>query len=130
MAKSRRVEKVAALIRKEMSELLLNAVRDQRVQMSMITVTDVEVAGDLQHCKIFVSIYEEAKLRDEIFSSLQSASGFLKGELARRLNMRRTPEVIFKLDKSMEKGNSVLNLLGQLEEKRKKQPKQLPEVEE
>ena len=130
MAKSRRVEKVASLIRREMSELLLNAVRDQRVQMSMITITDVEVAGDLQHCKIFVSIYGEENLTNEIFSSLQSASGFLKGELARRLNMRRTPEVIFKLDKSMEKGNSVLNLLDQLEEKRQDKFKPLTELEE
>ena len=58
MSKSRRVEKVASLIRKEMSYLLSNGLRDQRISSSMISITDVEVSGDLQHCKIFVSIYD------------------------------------------------------------------------
>ena len=58
MAQSRRVEKVSALIRKEMSHLLLNGLKDHLLQATMITITDVEVSGDLQHCKIFVSIFK------------------------------------------------------------------------
>ena len=119
MAHGRRVEKVSALIRKEMSQLLLNGIRDERVTSSMVTITEVEVSGDLQHCKIFVSIFGQDPKREEVFSGLQAASGFLRGELGRRLQMRRAPEVVFKLDNGMEKGSSVLDLLGKLEEERK-----------
>ncbi len=119
MAQSRRVEKVAALIRKEMSHLLLNGLRDHRIQSTMITITDVEVSGDLQHCKIFVSIFGNTDQRNAVFSELEASQVFLKGELGRRLQMRRAPEVVFKLDRGMEKGTSVLDLLGQLEDERK-----------
>ncbi len=119
MAQSRRVAKVAALIRKEMSELLLNGIRDNLVHSSMITITDVEVSGDLQHCKIFVSIFGNSYQKEQVFTVLEASQTFLKGELGRRLQMRRTPDVVFKLDRGMEKGNSVLNLLSKLEEERK-----------
>ena len=119
MAQNRRVERVAALIRKEMSQLLINGIRDERISSAMITITDVEVSGDLQHCKIFVSIFGSENHIKEVFLGLEGSQTFLKGELGRRLQMRRAPEVLFKLDKSMEKGNSVLDLLGKLEEERK-----------
>ncbi|PZV03348.1 MAG: 30S ribosome-binding factor RbfA, partial [Cyanobium sp.] len=57
MAQGRRVERVAALIRREVSELLVHGIKDERVGLGMVSVTEVEVAGDLQHCKVFVSIY-------------------------------------------------------------------------
>ena len=119
MAQSRRVEKVAALIRKEMSHILLNGLRDHRIRSTMITITGVEVSGDLQHCKIFVSIFGNSNHKNEVFSELEASQVFLKGELGRRLQMRRAPEVVFKLDRGMEKGTSVLDLLGQLEDERK-----------
>ena len=119
MAQSRRIEKVAALIRKEMSQLLISGIRDQRVGSAMITITDVEVSGDLQHCKIFVSIYGDANKKNEVFLGLEASEVFLKGELGRRLQMRRAPEVIFKLDKGMETASSVLNILEKLEKERK-----------
>ena len=118
MAQSRRVQRVASLIRKEMSQLLLAGLRDQRVHSTMITITDVEVSGDLQHCKIFVSIFGNKTQKEEVFSGLEASQVFLKGELGRRLQMRRAPEVVFKLDRGMDTGASVLNLLGKLEEER------------
>jgi len=74
----------------------------------------VEVAGDLQHCKIFVSIFGSEDDRQEALAGLKSATPFVKGELGRRLKLRRTPEVIFQLDRGIEKGTTVLGLLNQL----------------
>ena len=119
MTHGRRVERVSALIRREISQLLINGIRDERVQQSMVTITQVEVSGDLQHCKIFVSIFGLESQRDEVMAGLYAASGFLRGELGRRLHMRRAPEVVFQLDQGIEKGTSVLNLLGRLEEERR-----------
>ncbi len=118
MAPGRRVERVAALIRRETSELLLNGIRDERVHQGMVSITEVEVSGDLQHCKIFVSIYGEEQQRQQVLEGLRAASGYLRGELGRRLQMRRAPEVVFQLDRGIEKGTSVLNLLNRLEEER------------
>ncbi|HGY5536169.1 MAG: 30S ribosome-binding factor RbfA [Prochlorococcus sp.] len=118
MAPGRRVERVAALIRREASELLIHGIRDERVHQGMVSITEVEVSGDLQHCKIFVSIFGEESHRSEVLAGLEAASGFLRGELGRRLKMRRAPEVHFQLDRGIEKGTSVLNLLGKLEQAR------------
>jgi ribosome-binding factor A len=118
MAQGRRVERVAALIRREVSELLVNGIKDERVSLGMVSVTNVEVAGDLQHCKIFVSIYGSPEVQQQALAGLRSAANYVKGELSRRLNMRRTPEVIFQLDRGIEKGTSVLGLLNQLEQQR------------
>ena len=118
MAPGRRVERVAALIRRETSELLINGIRDERVHQGMVSITEVEVSGDLQHCKIFVSVYGDDQQREQVLEGLQAASGFLRGELGRRLQMRRAPEVAFHLDRGIEKGTSVLNLLNRLEDER------------
>ena len=118
MTHGRRVEKVAALIRREMSQLLINGIRDERIHLGMVTITNVEVSGDLQHCKVFVSIYGEESHKNTVMSGLNAASGFLRGELGRNLQLRRAPEIIFYLDRGIEKGTSVLNILGRLEKER------------
>ena len=119
MPQSFRVKKMSSLIRKEMSDLLMRGIQDQRVNETLITITEVEVSGDLQHCKIFLSIFGDHNHKENVLKVLESAKGFLKGELGRRLQMRRTPEILFKLDKGMEQGTSVLNLLDKLKEERK-----------
>jgi ribosome-binding factor A len=118
MAQSRRVERVAALIRREVSELLVNGIRDERVHRGMVSVTDVQVAGDLQHCRIFVSVLGSPGDREEVLAGLQAASAYVKGELSRRLRMRRTPDLVFRLDRGLERGTAVLGLLHQLEQER------------
>ena len=119
MTKGRRVERVAALIRREISQLLINGIRDERVQQAMITITEVQVSGDLQHCKVFVSIYGDENQTKLVMSGLDAASGFLRGELGRKLQLRRAPEIVFQLDRGLEKGTSVLNLLERLDKERK-----------
>jgi ribosome-binding factor A len=118
MAQGRRVERVAALIRREMSELLRSGIRDERVHHGMVSVTEVEVAGDLQHCRIHVSVFGTEDDQRLTMEGLTAAAPYVKGELARRLQMRRTPEVVFLLDRALERGTSVLGLLNQLERKR------------
>ncbi len=119
MAQNRRVEKVSSLIRKEMGDILLSGFRDHSIDSTIITVTNVEVSGDLQHCKIFVSIFGNENEKKQLFALLEGSQPFLKGELGRRLNMRRAPEIVFKLDQGVDKSSEVLDLLGKLEEERK-----------
>ena len=106
------------MIRREISEMLVGGIKDERVSLGMVSVTNVEVAGDLQHCKIFVSIFGSEEDRSEAMAGLKSASPFVKGELSRRLKMRRTPDLLFVLDRGLERGTNVLGLLNKLEEQR------------
>jgi len=121
MAQGRRVERVASLIRREVSELLSSSIRDARVHQGMVSVTNVDVAGDLQHCKIFVSVYGSEEERRQALEGLKAATPYVKGELGRRLKLRRTPEVVFQDDRSLERGSAVLGLLSELEQKRLRQ---------
>ncbi|MFN5192882.1 MAG: 30S ribosome-binding factor RbfA [Cyanobacteriota bacterium] len=118
MAQGRRVERVSALIRREVSELLTGGIKDERVSRGMVSVTRVDVAGDLQHCRIHVSVSGSPDDQEQAMAGLRSASGWIKGELGRRLAMRRTPEVVFVLDRGLAEGSSVLGLLHQLETER------------
>lgn len=118
MAQGRRVERVAALIRREVSELLVSGIKDARIHQGMVSVTHVEVAGDLQHCRIFVSVLGSEDDRRQVLEGLKAAAPYVKGELGRRLRMRRTPEVSFLLDRGLERGSGVLELLSRLEEER------------
>lgn len=118
MANDRRVARVASLIKREISQLLMDGIKDDRVGAGMVSVTDVDVAGDLQHAKIFVSIYGTEEARAETMEGLKAATGFVRSELGQRIRLRRTPEVIFKEDLSVERGTRVLSLLSQLSQER------------
>ncbi|MEH2336956.1 30S ribosome-binding factor RbfA [Nostoc sp.] len=128
MATNRRVSRVAELIKREVSQMLLNGIKDDRVGTGMVSVTDVDVSGDLQHAKIYVSIYGTDEAKAETMAGLKSATGYVRSELGARVRLRRTPEVIFLEDCSIERGNKVLALLNQLNHERP--PENLVSVED
>jgi ribosome-binding factor A len=115
MATDRRVSRVSALIKREVSQMLLSEIKDDRVGAGMVSVTDVNVSGDLQHAKIFVSIYGSAEAKAETMEGLKSSQGFVRRELGQRIRLRRTPEVVFLEDLSLERGDRMINLINQIE---------------
>ena len=120
MATGRRVSRIASLIKQEISQMLLHGIKDNRVGISMVSVTDVDVSGDLQHAKVFVSIYGSDQVRSETMAGLRSATGYVRGELGHRMRLRRTPEVQFIEDRSLERGTEIISLLNKLSQERQK----------
>lgn len=118
MATDRRVSRVASQIKREISQMLIGDIKDDRVGAGMVSVTDVDVSGDLQHAKIFVSIYGTEEARAETMEGLKSATGFVRSELGHRIRLRRTPEVVFLEDRSLVRGDRILSLLNQLDRDR------------
>lgn len=118
MATNRRVSRVAELIKREVSQMLLNGIKDDRVGTGMVSVTDVNVSGDLQHAKIYVSIYGTESAKAETMEGLKSATGYVRRELGMRVRLRRTPEVLFIEDDSIERGTRVLSLLNEIQQQR------------
>ncbi|MFN9645398.1 MAG: 30S ribosome-binding factor RbfA [Cyanobacteriota bacterium] len=131
MAQGRRVERLASLMRREISDLLSTGIRDARVHQGMVSITRVEVAGDLQHGKIFVSVYGTEAQQREALEGLKAATPYVRGELGRRLRLRRIPELTFLLDRGLERGTAVLGLLQRLEQERleRQQGAPVPEAE-
>lgn len=118
MATNRRVARVAELIKREVSQMLFSGIKDDRVGAGMVSVTNVNVSGDLQHAKIYVSIYGSEEAKAETMQGLKSATGFVRSELGQRIRLRRTPEVVFLEDRSIEEGSKVISLLDQLSRER------------
>lgn len=131
MPTSRRISRVAALIQEEVSKMVLQDIKDDRVGAGMVSITDVDVSGDLQHAKIYVSIYGTDEARAETMAGLKSATGYVRRELGRRMRLRRTPEVVFIEDRGIERGDRMLALLNQLSEERqgKELEEDIPEAE-
>jgi len=105
-----RIERVNNLIRQEISELLQRQVKDPRLG-SLVAVTEVSTSPDLKYAKIFVSCIGDEEEKQETLKVLIAASGFFRNELARRLRMRRIPELNFEWDDSIEHGARLLQLI-------------------
>ncbi len=110
---TRRTERVSELLRGEISELLRRQVKDPRVS-GLVTVTAVEVAADLGRARVFVSVLGSEEEQSETLRALDSAAPFLRRQLRQRLTMRRTPDLIFQRDDSLERGAHLLALLDEL----------------
>lgn len=118
MANDRRVARVASLIKREVSQMLMSEIKDDRVGAGMVSVTDVEVSGDLQHAKIFVSVYGTDEDRAETMAGLDAATKFVRREIGQRVRLRRTPEILFREDRGVERGTRVLSLINELSAER------------
>jgi ribosome-binding factor A len=114
MANSRRVSKVSSLIKREVSQMLLSEIKDSRVGAGMVSVTDVDVSGDLQHATIFVSIYGSQEAKVATMEGLKSSTGYVRRELGHRIRLRRTPEILFREDTSLERGDRMIHLLDNI----------------
>jgi len=122
-----RQEKLGELIAAELSELLRTRVKDPRVGFA--SITHVEVSGDLRHAKVFVSVMGSPEERDATIQGLKNATGFLRHELATRLVLRYMPEIAFKLDKSIEEGARILELIQKVEQEDRQKSQKSLEVE-
>jgi len=105
-----RIERINSVIRQEISELLQRQVKDPRLG-NFIAITEVHTTPDLKYSKVFVSSLEDNTDKQEILKALTSAAGFFRSKIAKALDMRRTPELSFKWDDSIERGNRLIQLL-------------------
>jgi ribosome-binding factor A len=108
-----RIERVNTLIRKEISELIQQELRDPRLD-SFIAVTEVDTSPDLQYAKIFISSMSGKQDEQKILTVLNSAAGFLRTELAKKVRLRRIPELSFSWDDSIEHGDRILRLIDEV----------------
>jgi ribosome-binding factor A len=110
---SHRIERVSSLMRHEISDLLQRQVKDPRLGQ-FVSVNEVSLSPDLKYARVFVSCMGSQEEKEAILSGLGAAANFLRNQLAKRLRLRRIPELSFEWDESIERGDRLLRLMDQL----------------
>lgn len=105
-----RTSRISEEVRKEVSSIIQNELKDPRLS-GLTSVTSVKVTRDLRYAKVYISIMGEDKEKTDSITALKSAAGFIRRELAHRVKLRYTPELIFELDTSIERGAYISKLI-------------------
>ncbi len=98
--------------RKELSQIISYDLKNPNVT-GMISVTKVKVTTDLKYAKVYVSILNSKNIKETMYG-LKKSSGFIRSELAKRINLRNTPELIFEIDDSIEYGAKIDSILKEI----------------
>ncbi|MDZ5473435.1 30S ribosome-binding factor RbfA [Bacillus sp. 31A1R] len=110
---SLRSNRVGEQMKKELGEIISRKIKDPRI--GFVTVTDVEVSGDLQQAKVFISVLGDDLQKENTLKGLAKAKGFIRSEIGQRIRLRKTPEIIFEFDESIDYGNRIDTLLHQIQ---------------
>ena len=103
-------------VMKALSEIIRGELKDPRIS-PLTSVVAVNVAPDLKTCKAWISVYGDADAGRRTMEGIRSASGFIRGELARRVNLRNTPELTFLFDDSIAYGVAMSKKIDEVAEK-------------
>lgn len=101
-------------MKKELGEIISRKIKDPRV--GFVTVTDVQVTGDLQQATVFISVLGDDEQKENTLKGLAKAKGFIRSEIGQRIRLRKTPEIIFEFDESISYGNRIDTLLHQIQD--------------
>lgn len=113
----KREQRVGELLKEEISQIILREMKDPRI--GFVSVTDVEVSGDLRHAKVFISVYGSEKEKKETMEGLNQAKGFIRKLVGDRIKTYHTPEIIFRYDDSIEHGVHISNLIKEVRKEEK-----------
>jgi ribosome-binding factor A len=116
MSEGKRSDRVADLIQKEISDILLREIKDPRI--GFITITRVTVTEDCRLAKIYFSSMGTPEERDQTIAGLDSAKGYVRKELGHRMRLKYTPEIVFQFDPSIEYAIHIGEVLHHLRKER------------
>jgi ribosome-binding factor A len=108
---SDRMRRVNAAVREVLAEAV-GELRDPRI--GFVTVTDVETSPDLRHAVVYVSVLGSKTKREKTLAALEAAHGVLQGRIAQELRLKRTPQLTFEYDESVERGVRMSHLIDEL----------------
>ncbi len=100
-------------VQKELAEIIRGEIKDPRIS-PLTSVISVEVAPDLKTCKAWISVYGDDHVAEDTLAGLRSAEGYIRRELARRVNLRNTPEIRFIVDQSIAYGERMSKLIDEV----------------
>lgn len=110
---SHKNQRVNGEVQRELSRIINMEMKDPRIN-TMTSVTDVIVTPDLKHCKAFISVLGDEESAKNTLEGLKSATGYIRRELAKSINLRNTPELTFVLDNSIKYGVEMSRRIDEL----------------
>lgn len=126
MAK-KRIERLNSLLQEVLSDVIHQDVRDPRVAQ-FVSITHVDITADLQHAKVFISVIGTPKQKADTIEALQSGAGFIASTASKKVTMRYFPELLFKLDQSVEEQIRLDELLNKIHQE--EQSRQAPQKDD
>lgn len=108
-----RMTRINEEIQREISNIMRLELKDPRIS-TMASVLNVETTQDLKYAKVFISVFGDDTQKQEVMEGLKSANGFIRKELAHRINLRNTPELNFQLDESVEYAIKMSKLIDEV----------------
>lgn len=108
-----KIDRIASNFIKEISYILANEVKDPDVKF--VTVTDCKVTNDLSYAKVYVTVFDQNKIKDTL-KALNNAKGFIRNELMDRVDVRHVPELEFVYDESIEYGKKIEDIIEKIHE--------------
>ncbi|ASS91517.1 30S ribosome-binding factor RbfA [Aeribacillus pallidus] len=109
---SLRANRVAEQMKKELSDIIGRKIKDPRI--GFVTVTDVHLTGDLQIAKVYISVLGNEEQKENTMKALAKAKGFIRSEIGSRIRLRKTPEIHFEFDETIDYGNRIESLIHEL----------------
>ncbi len=106
-----RYDRIAEELKREISDILKNEIKDPGI--GFVSITVVEVTSDLHHAKVYYSVLGSEEERAATAASIKRSAGFIRREVAKRLSLRHTPELIFIFDDSIEHGIKIAKILNE-----------------
>ena len=107
--------RVSEQMKRHLNEILKREVKDKKV--GFITITGCEVTNDLSFCKVYYTVYGSDYSERDAAEALTRAKGFIRSELAKRMSLRKMPDLIFTIDESTKYGNKIDAMLAELNKK-------------
>ena len=108
-----KIERINHMIMEEISKIIMLEVKDEDIKF--ITITGCDTSTDLSYCKIYFTVLDKER-KEKVLKALDKASSFIRSELAKRIDIRHTPELKFIYDESIEYGEHIDELLDQINE--------------
>ena len=118
MSQTRRIQKVSSLLKKELSLILNHDLDEPIISDNFISISKIEISPDLYNCKIYISSAVEDEKKEKMVDSLNNLKSVIRHKLTQRVEMRRVPELTFKIDRALEKGLAVLKVLDKLRDQK------------
>ena len=104
--------RVGEQMKKELGDIISRKIKDPRV--GFVTVTDVQVSGDLQIATVYISVLGDEEQKESTLKGLAKAKGFIRSEIGQRIRLRKTPEISFEFDEAIGYGQRIDTLLHQI----------------
>lgn len=108
-----RADRIRKTLMKEISEIIRKDVKDARIS-GIVSITDIELSPDYSHAKVFISVFGSDEVKEQTLEALEEASPQVRYAVGKRVRLRHIPEIVFKLDDSLERGSRITQLIDKI----------------